>query len=1244
MSVNMLRTFREPPSCASVVPSKLSHDPDSSWQSPRLPYSAAFCWPKGPLHSKCRIIRQSVVPAKVRRTSGSTRLVNPAPHFPTSPFASLMRIAALMLLITLPARAELSPGETAEAMRVLKSNCFSCHNDQKKKGGLVMTSREALLKGGDDGAALTVGKPDDSKLITSLAADADPHMPPKKQLAAAQLASLRKWVSEGAPWDASALKNQPSAPRNVALAPMSAAYHPVLALALSPDAKRLVVGCGNELVLYDVTGKDPAVVARANAHEDSVQCVAWSADGKAIASGAFRRIVVWNGETLAKEREVSAGLSDRITALRFFDGGQQIVAADGRVSEEGTVRILEAATGVITASWLAHGDTIFDLALSRDGKLLATAGGDRLVKIWDLATHKETARFEGHTAQVLAVAFDEKGTQLISGGADQDLKLWDVKTKERINSIGKHSSAVTSLVWIPGGPTIFAASDGGDVQSFTELQAHNGTQASGSAKSLRLPGAESALHCITASADASRVFAGTQDGRVIAWDKAGKQTGITEVRTKTDSVRNEPPSFVRDVLPILSKAGCNAGACHAKPEGQNGFRLTVFSFDPLSDHREITQEARGRRIFPASPEESLLLLKPTLAVPHEGGERIEKNSAAYRTIAQWIRGGMVYRADNEPSLDRLVVTPAERTYKKSETQQLTVKARYSDGSERDVTGLASFDSNDKEIARVTEGGLVRTGTLSGEGVIIARYMGLVGDSRVSVPAEKLLPAEKYAALPVNNVIDEKAYAHLKRLGLFPSEPCSDAEFLRRASLDTIGVLPTADEARAFLADTDPKKREKLIERLLVHPAWADFWANKWADLLRPAPDHAGVKSVYVLNQWLRETFRANLPYDQFVREIITAEGNTHRHGPAVVYRDKREPEGFTTMFSQLFLGVRLDCAKCHHHPNEKWGQDDFYRFAAFFGSMGRKGAGISAPISAGNETFYFAPGKSVKHPVTREIMQPQPPDGPALKADDGADPRRALADWMTDAKNPFFARAAVNRVWAAFFGRGIVDPVDDFRISNPPSNPVLLDALAQEFVKQKFDLKALMRMILRSQLYQLSAAPNDTNRADTRNFSRAYRRRLPAEVLADAIADITGISDTYPGMPPGSRAMEAWTYKIDSQTMDAFSRPNSSSDCPCERDTKPSIVQALHLMNSRGLQEKLASKDTRARAQKLAESKLTPEEVVAEIYLACYARKPTDDELKIATATFSTEGATRRSATEDVLWSLMNSAEFVFNH
>ncbi len=707
---------------------------------------------------------------------------------------------------------------------------------------------------------------------------------------------------------------------------------------------------------------------------------------------------------------------------------------------------------------------------------------------------------------------------------------------------------------------------------------------------------------------------------------------------------NAVPSFTRDVLPILSKAGCNAGSCHAKPEGQNGFRLSVFSYDPKSDFREIVHEARGRRVFPSAPGESLLLLKATNAIPHEGGDRFAKDSDSYRAIYAWMRGGMPYSADKEPSLNSIAVTPKERRYRQGASQRLLVHARYSDGSTRDVTALADFSSNEKEVANVSAAGVVTIGSVPGQAVIVARFMGMVGDSQITVPNDRLLPAEKYAALPVKNFIDRLAYARFQELGLFPSEGCTDEEFLRRASLDTIGTLPTAEEARAFLDDASPDKRAKLVDRLLEHPAFGDYWANRWADLLRPNPDRVGVKSVYVLDQWLRDSFRRNKPYDQFVREIVLSEGNNHRNGPAVVYRDRREPADLTTMFSQLFLGVRLDCAKCHHHPNEKWGQDDFYRMAAFFGPLKQKGGGISAPISGGSETFYFSPGKTVKHPVTGELMEPRPPDGPAVQLDDKADPRTALVDWMLSAENPFFAKAIANRIWAAFFGKGIVDPVDDFRLSNPASNPKLLDELAQEVLRSKYDLKALMRTILNSHLYQLSGTPNEWNRGDARNFSRSYRRRLPAEVIADAIADVTGVPNSYEGMPAGSRAIEAWTYKIDSRTMDAFGRPNSSSDCPCERDVRPSITQSLHLMNSRSLHSKLKSTEANARVEQIAKSERTPDEIVTEAYLTCYSRRPTHEERNIATASFSAEGATKRTATEDLFWALMNSAEFVFNH
>src|SRR5437867_8755469 len=596
---------------------------------------------------------------------------------------------------------------------------------------------------------------------------------------------------------------------------------------------------------------------------------------------------------------------------------------------------------------------------------------------------------------------------------------------------------------------------------------------------------------------------------------------------------------------------------------------------------------------------------------------------------------------------------------KGAAQRLLVQAHYSDGTIRDVTRLAGFDSNDKEIAKVDDHGVITVGTLTGQGVIVARYMGFVADSQILVAADRLLPEAQYASLPKDNFIDELAYSHFQQLGLFPSELCTDAEFLRRASLDAVGALPRAEEVREFLSACQeeagekwgkreggngtisplPAARRMLIDRLLARPEYADYWANKWADLLRPNPDRVGVKSVFVFDQWLRESFRQNKPYDQFAREILLAEGSNHRDGPTVVYRDRREPADLTTMFSQIFLGTRLECAKCHHHPNEKWSQDDFYQFAAYFGTVKQKGAGVSPPISGGVETFYFAPGgKGVKHPVTGETMSPRPPDGPPAQCAEGVDPRRALAHWLTSPESPFFAHAVANRVWAVFFGRGLVEPVDDFRTSNPCVNPPLLNALADDFAKHGYDLKHLMRTIMVSSLYQFSSTPNESNLADTRNFSRAYRRRLSAEVLLDAVNAVTGVSDSFTGMPVGSRATQAWTYKIESQLMDAFNRPNPSSDPPCERDRQLSVVQSLHLMNSRALQGKLSHKA--GRVHELADSAKSPGEIVTELYLVTLSRPPTEEELKVAVAAFTADKATRQTATEDVFWALLNSAEF----
>ncbi len=701
-------------------------------------------------------------------------------------------------------------------------------------------------------------------------------------------------------------------------------------------------------------------------------------------------------------------------------------------------------------------------------------------------------------------------------------------------------------------------------------------------------------------------------------------------------------SFANDVMPQLSAAGCAAGSCHAKPEGQNNFSLSIFGYDLRRDYFEIVRENRGRRIFPAAPEESLLLKKATGAIPHEGGKVIDSGGEAYQTLLSWIRQGAPFRHPDEATLEAVEVSPGDQIYQKGASRQIKVTARYSDGNERDVTTLADFLSQNTEMAKVDKQGLVTIGNLSGEGVLVVRYMGHVNVMRITVPSETELPEDLFARLPLQNEIDRLAYERHRKLGLLPSATCTDGEFIRRVSLDLIGKLPTARQAEDFINDADPDKREELVDFFLDDANYADHWAVQWGDMIRPNPSRVGVKPVYLLDQWIRQAFRRNMPYDQMVRELLTARGSSHQDGPVAVFRDKREPVDASSFVSQIFLGVRLDCAKCHHHPSEKWTQTDYYQLAAFFGQMKRKGQGISAPISGEPEYWWHGGSGSVSHPVTEEVLVPKPPDGPEMPYVEGKDPREMLVDWMTGRDNPFFAKAIVNRVWSHFLGRGIVDPVDDFRVSNPPTNEPLLDWLANDFVEYGFDLKRLMRTIVTSNIYQLSSTPNEHNVADITNYSRFLKRRIGAEVLLDAVSDLTGVPDSFQGLPDGSRAVQTWNHKLPSDFLDAFGRPDASQECPCERDRKSSVVQALHLMNSSALQTKLGNGESWP--SRLAKEDLPAAELVKKVYLAAYSRLPEAGELSAAEQYFQGEGITSQVAIEDLVWALVNSAEFVFNH
>lgn len=703
------------------------------------------------------------------------------------------------------------------------------------------------------------------------------------------------------------------------------------------------------------------------------------------------------------------------------------------------------------------------------------------------------------------------------------------------------------------------------------------------------------------------------------------------------------PTLERDIEPILTRFGCNAGSCHGKQRGQNGFQLSLLGFDPGFDLDAIVHEARGRRLFPAAPDASLLLLKATAAVPHGGGKRFERDSATYEVLRSWIAGGTPRDPADAPQVTRITVEPPERSLAPGAEQALTITAHLSDGTTEDVTALAAFQSNETAIASVSPEGRIAVGTIPGEAAIMARFRGQFATCHVRVPWPGDVPTTVYEQLPRKNFIDGLVYDKLAKLGVTPSRPAPDATFLRRAHLDVIGRLPTPTEVRLFLADKAPDKRDRLVERLLVRPEYADHWANKWTDLLRPNPYRVGIKAVFNFDNWVRQAFRRNMPYDEFVRAIVAAKGSTWRTSPATLFRDRREPEEVTTLVSQLFLGVRLECAKCHHHPFEVWGQDDFYGFAAYFAKVGRKGTGLSPPISGSEEIVYASKtGRgAVKHPLTGATMSPKPLFGEAPE-DSRNDPRDALAEWITAPENPYFAQVIVNRVWMELMGRGLVEPVDDLRATNPPSNGPLLEALAADFRAHGCDLKHLIRTIMTSYVYGISSVPNDRNVADTRNHSRHYRQRLRAEVVLDAVCDITGIPESYSAAPPGTRANALWTVRTESLTLDTFGRPDPNQDPPCERVSDTSVVQALHLMNAPSLHAKVTH--DKGLAARLAAPEVSASAVAEELYLRVYARLPDDEERALVSEVLAEAGdaMARRAAVEDLLWALLNTPEFLF--
>lgn len=708
-------------------------------------------------------------------------------------------------------------------------------------------------------------------------------------------------------------------------------------------------------------------------------------------------------------------------------------------------------------------------------------------------------------------------------------------------------------------------------------------------------------------------------------------------------------NFVNDVVPVLTKAGCNAGICHAKAGGgQNGFELSLLGFEPSEDYEHLVREGRGRRLFPAAPDQSLLLQKAAGRVPHGGGARLEETSHGYAVLRRWIEQGTPRDRGLNAELERIEVQPAKGRLERQNNQQLIALAHYTDGTVRDVSELALFESNDSALAEVSDRGLVTAKDLPGNVSVMVRYQGRIAVYRAAIPLGAAIDQWPTS----NNFIDDLVFANLKELGIPPSSLCDDATFLRRVSLDIAGRLPTAEETDAFLVSDDPKKRERLVDELLRSPQYADYFANKWTALLKNRRDEASdITSNFAFHAWIRDSLLSNVPYDQLVRELLAATGTVIANPAVAWYKRVQEPKQQMEDVAQLFLGVRMQCAQCHHHPFERWSQDDYYGLTAFFSRVGRK-----PTDTRGEDLIFHDRGMAeAKNEKTGELLTPS-----ALGEDVGQipaeeDPRLRLADWLGDPANPYFAQALVNRYWKHFFNRGLIEPEDDIRDTNPPSNPELLDALAQSFIASDFDLKQLVKTITSSATYQLSSTPNEYNQADLQNYSRYYPRRLQAEVLLDSIDALTGATTDFANLPVGTRAIALPdnSYNRSSPFLRVFGRPENQSVCECERAESASLAQSLHLINAADIRAKLATQG--GTAQRLANDPRPLEEKIGELYRLAFARDATQDELATAASYFHEErldangnpinpAAAAKENFEDWLWAMINTKEFLYNH
>ncbi len=1124
---------------------------------------------------------------------------------------------------------------------IFQENCQGCHQPAKREGGLVLTSLDGMKKGGDSGdPGFVPGDPEQSTLVSEITPDAGqkPAMPKGRDpLAPAQVALIRRWILEGAKDDtppAAGAKLDASHPPKYSSPPV------ISALAFSPDGALLAVSGYHEVLLHKADGS--AIVGRLVGLSERIESVAFSPDGKllAVAGGSPVRmgeIQIWDVES--RKLKLSCPVTfDTVYGTRWSDDGKLVAFG----CADNTLRAIDASSGKQVLFQGAHDDWVLDTAFSTKGTHLVSVGRDGSMKLTEVATQRFVDNITSITPGALKgglISVDRHPTkdELLVGGADGEPKTYQMfRTKARVigddfNLIRKFDGLpgrVYAVSYLAGGKNIAAASSFNGRGELRVYQAADGKLVS------RFEVPEGGLFALACHRDGHRIAVAGFDGIVRLVDadsgkpikqfvavpvEPGKVVKSIDVPLRVSG--QELPysaSFVRDVMPAMSKMGCNAGTCHGSAKGKNGFKLSLRGYDPLADHRALTDDLAGRRFNRSAPDQSLMLLKASGSVPHTGGVLTRPGEPYYEVLRSWIAAGVKLDLES-PRVTAIEVFPKTVAIPMPEMkQQMAVQATYSDGSKRDVTAAAFLDSSQTEVLKVDSHGLC-TAVRRGEAAVLARFEGAYAVATVTVMGDR--SGFTWTPVPENNYVDALVYEKLKQFKIQPSGLSSDEEFLRRVSLDLTGLPPKPEEVRAFVADRrDTRiKRDEQIDRLIGNPAFVERWTSKWADLLQVNPKLTSPEVAAAMRSWIRQAVSDNMPYDKFVTAILTSSGSTKDNPPAAYYEIHRSPEDLVETSTQLFLGVRFNCNKCHDHPFERWTQNQYYQLAGFFAQVERKPAPGSplAPQGGDNrpedsrsqvELISDTGAGEVKHPTTNRPVSPVFPYPVEAPAPAGASRRVQFARWVASPKNRYFATSLVNRIWSYLLGVGLIEPVDDIRAGNPPSNPQLLARLTDDFVARGFDVREMIRLICKSRVYQHSMAANRWNVDDETNYSHALARRLPAEVLYDAIHQVTGSPIRLPGVGPDARAIALVDPSVEAADgfLTLFGRPPRESACECERSSGISLGQTLNLINGPTVAE--AINDPNNVIARLVAAQKDGRKVVEELFLSLLCRLPTEAE------------------------------------